>query len=159
MLYRIRQFIKAITASVSQEERKWVQKYLIPAEYQLFFKLKVYEQRHCIDVAKKLSVETNENEEMIRLGLLHDIGKIKHPLNPFEKSLIVVLDKVTKGTVKKWTSLKMVKCYYNHAEIGYELLKQLGEYDESFLRRIRNHHYTDEGDKLLELLKNADDCC
>ena len=112
-----------------------------------------------IDVAKVLSVNPRENHEMIRLGLLHDIGKIKYPLNPIEKSIIVLLDKLTKGKIQRMTSLKIVKCYYEHAEIGYELLKALAQYDETFLERVRRHHSQGKGDEVLECLKNADDLC
>ena len=179
MRYRVQQFIKAITASISEEEKEWVESYLSPKESTLFFKLKIYEQRHCIDVTKLLAIQTEENRELVRLGLLHDIGKTKCPLNPIEKSIIVILDKMTKGAIKKWTSLKMVKCYYDHAEIGYQLLKNLDHYDEEFLGSIRKHHSQrvemvskNEGslenetqnnkcqkDCPLELLKKADDLC
>lgn len=159
MLYRIQQFIKAITAKVSEEEKQWISQQLSKAECELFFKLKVHEQRHCIDVAKVLSVNPRENHEMIRLGLLHDIGKIKYPLNPIEKSIIVLLDQLTKGKIQRMTSLKIVKCYYEHAEIGYELLKALAQYDETFLERVRRHHSQGKGDEVLECLKNADDLC
>lgn len=159
MLYRIRQFIKALTASVSTEERQWIVHQLSTRECELFFQLKIYEQRHCIDVAQILAKHTHENREMIRLGLLHDIGKIMYPLNPIEKSIMVILDKITKGSAKRWASFKMVKCYYQHAEIGYRLLKDLDEYDERFLARIKEHHSMEVDDEVLELLKNADDSC
>lgn len=159
MFYRVKQFIKAITASVSEEERQWVMQNLSHKESLLFFRLKIYEQRHCIDVAKLLADRTKQNKDMIRLGLLHDIGKIKYPLNPIEKSIIVLLDKLTKGKVQRFTGLKMVKCYYEHAEIGYALLKALDQYDVVFLECIRKHHHANTGNEGLEMLKNADDLC
>ena len=114
MFYRVQQFIKAITASVSEDEKRWIKGYLTEKEQALFFKLKVYEQKHALCVAKLLSEWTNESQEMIRLGLLHDIGKVLYPLNPIQKSIIVILHKVTLGKIKRFNQFKIVKCYYEH---------------------------------------------
>ncbi len=159
MFYRVQQFIKAITASISAEEHRWVEYYLSEKECELFFKLKVHEQRHCIDVAKILAKQSNEDEGLIRLGLLHDIGKIKYPLNPIEKSMIVLLDRLTKGKIKQWTSLKMVKCYYHHAELGYNLLRNLDDYNIDFLECIKNHHRSEKVNQTLKWLQDADNLC
>lgn len=156
MFYRIKQFIKAMTATVSDTDKEWIKMYLSPEEESIFLKLKRYEQRHCIDVALWLSKKTNENAEMIRLGLLHDVGKSQYPLNPFEKSIMVVLDRLSRGRVKQFGKLKMVKCYYNHPQSGYEMLKASGTYDEAFLEIIKTHHIKGDSDR-LKLLQEADD--
>ncbi|MBE6022899.1 MAG: HD domain-containing protein [Cellulosilyticum sp.] len=159
MLYRVKQFIKAVTATVTGEEENWVKGYLSLAEAQLFFRLKVYEQRHCIDVAKILGERTLQDREMIRLGLLHDIGKIKYPLNPIEKSLIVLLDKLTQGRIKKYDQLKMVKCYYKHPQLGCELLKSIGAYNHFFLEGIKGHHQKEIKEEKIRLLQEVDNLC
>lgn len=159
MFYRVKQFIKAVTARVTDEEMEWVKGYLSKKEWQLFMRLKVYEQRHCIDVAKLLKEWTKGEREMIRLGLLHDIGKIQYPLNPIEKSMIVVLDKITKGTIQKWYTLKMVQCYYHHPQMGYEQLSALETYEVWFLESIRNHHNALVVDERTRLLQQADSLC
>lgn len=158
MFYRVKQFMKAITAKVSPEEKQWVKRYLSETEYSLFIRLKIYEQRHCIDVACLLKEKTQEDPEMIRLGLLHDIGKIVYPLNPIEKSLMVVLDKLSNRKISQFKKMKMVKCYYGHPQLGYELLKQQGQYDEDFLEIIKQHHLEGHAPKLL-LLQEADNLC
>ena len=159
MFYRMQQFIKAITATVGKEEREWVKEYLTKEECILFFKLKVYEQRHCIDVAKILEERTNSQKEMIRLGLLHDIGKIVYPLNPIQKGVMVLLDQITKGSIKRCSQSKMVKCYYEHPNLGYKLLKEMGDYNEVFLGKIKNHHNQNIQDLDLNLLQEVDDLC
>lgn len=156
MFYRVRQFIKAVTGKVTSEEIAFVKRYLSHEECQLFFRLKPYEQRHCIDVAYQIMKVLDEDKEMVRLGLLHDIGKIQYPLNPIEKSMIVILDCISHGKIKKYATLKMVKCYYLHPQIGYELLKQIGTYEEEFLEIIRKHHESHAGDSKLILLQKAD---
>ncbi|MHC1746981.1 MAG: HD domain-containing protein [Cellulosilyticaceae bacterium] len=147
MIYRIKQFFWTITAKLSAEEKNFIQQYLFQEEQALFNKLKVYEQKHCITVAKGLEAyyankENCRNEEkceMIRVGLLHDIGKIKYPIGPVRKSIMVLLNHFTKGTAKRWHRLKMVKCYYNHPQIGYEMLKECHQYTEQFLMLVKEH--------------------
>lgn len=159
MFYRVKQFLKAITARITPEDICFVNKYLSKKELGLFNRLKSYEQKHCIDVAMRLKEMSEGETEMIRLGLLHDIGKIKYPLSPLEKSLIVILDKVSKGKIKSCKRSKMVKCYYEHPQIGYELLKETDQYEETFLETIRRHHDLEIEGVKLQLLQQADDMC
>ena len=161
--YRIKQFIDALTACLTEGDKLFIEKYLTAEEQKLFYKLKVHEQAHSLRVAYEIEKEMancdkSQKEEMLRLGLLHDIGKMKYPLNPIEKGIIVVLHKCTKGKINRLSGWKLVKCYYHHPEIGYELLKQVGGYDEAFLQLILGHHKEVEGtnDKLT-LLKKCDD--
>lgn len=156
MFYRVKQFIAAITTRITDEDIDFVSAYLNQRERALFFRLKPYEQKHCIEVANKLGTVTKGKKEMIRLGLLHDIGKIIYPLNPVEKSIIVVLDRVSHGKIKRYTKFKMVKCYYEHPKIGYDLLKEQGDYEEIFLNKIRKHHEIDIDDRELCLLQQVD---
>lgn len=156
MFYRVQQFIKAMTAQITKEDISFVKQYLNKAETDLFFRLKPYEQRHCIDVARKLYETTEGDMEMIKLGLLHDIGKIQYPLHPIEKSVIVILDHLTAGHIKRYRKYKMVKCYYDHPQIGYDILKESGHYDETFLKLIKNHHQQEKENPKLHLLQEAD---
>lgn len=156
MFYRVQQFIKAVTAHITKEDLSFVKQYLNKVEVDLFLRLKPYEQRHCIDVASRLNEMTDGDAEMIKLGLLHDIGKIKYPLHPIEKSVIVILDHLTAGHIRKYNEYKMVKCYYEHPNIGYEILKEAGDYEECFLKLIKNHHSQEEKNPKLVLLQEVD---
>lgn len=158
MLYRIEQFINAIRAKITPEDRAFYKKYLTLKEVVLFEKLKVYDQKHCIKVAQLLQQEREDNKEIIRLGLLHDIGKIAYPLNPIKKAIIVSLDYLSKGKIKKYRQFKIIRAYYEHAQIGYELLKAEGGYSEEFLNGIKSHHSSKESKKetFLYLLQEAD---
>ncbi len=162
MIQRVKQFIYAITAKMTAEDKKFVKTYLNEKEQELFFKLKVYEQTHCLRVAKSMITigggkNVAEEKEAIRIGLLHDIGKIKYPLNPIEKSIIVVLDKLTRGKIKQVKALKMVKCYYDHPKMSYELLCNLGDYEEEFLQVIKRHHEPLPQNEKVCLLKQCDE--
>lgn len=160
MFYRIKQFVWTIVAKINREEQALINACLSDREKQLFKKLKVYEQKHSLRVAYHLKGKAGKDQEIeyIRLGLLHDIGKSKYPLNPVEKSIIVILDALTKGKIKKMKHFKMVKCYYDHSAISYDLLKASGEYSDLFLEAIRDHHHqTKSSNELLKALKECDD--
>lgn len=129
-------------------------------EQELFFRLQISEQKHCINVAYAIRDKeiTPKKEYLIKLALLHDIGKIKLKLTPIDKAMIVILDKVTKGKARKYTRYKKIKVYYHHGEMGYELLKEIGGYDEHFLEIIRKHHCKgNKDDTLLMILQKWDD--
>ena len=46
-IYRVKQFFKAITAKITDEDIEFFNRYLKPFEIELFNKLKVYDKKHC----------------------------------------------------------------------------------------------------------------
>ena len=78
-----------------------------------------------------------KNKDMlVKVGLLHDVGKSRQRINIIDKSIIVILNKLTSGNLRN-INLKKIQCYYNHSEYSYEILKEINE-DNVFLER--NHH-------------------
>lgn len=160
-LYRIKQFYWSITSKIDLSDNKFIDKYLNTREKELFKKLSVYEQKHCVNVARDVvkACENSgiRNELLIKAALLHDIGKIYKKLNPIEKSIIVILDNIFKGKLKKFKSLKKIDVYYNHGDKGYNILKDIGGYDERLLYLVKNHHNSFiTGDKELDMLRDCD---
>ncbi|MFU0824548.1 HDIG domain-containing metalloprotein [Clostridium sp.] len=157
--YRIKQFLWGITAKVSLEDIKFVKEYLNNDELNLFIKLAVYDQAHCIRTAKEVkriySEKKMSNDLLVKAALLHDIGKIEGKLNLIDKSILVVLDRITKGKIKEFKNLKKVDIYYNHPDKGYNILKNF-DYNDRFLYLIRNHHNKSIKDKELEVLIKCD---
>ncbi|WP_446898175.1 HDIG domain-containing metalloprotein [Clostridium sp. LBM24168] len=133
-------------------------------DLRLFNRLSISEQKHSIKVAydvEKICSERNINSELLlKAALLHDIGKIFKRFNIIDKSIMVLLDKITRSRIKKICNLsKMSKIsvYYNHAELGANLLHKLG-YNEYIIYLVRNHdnkntYYNIE----LNILRYCDD--
>lgn len=159
-LYRVKQFYWSITSRVSAKDEEFIKEYLNAQEICLFQKLPDYEKMHAIKVAKDVEKLYNGEEErkviLMKAALLHDIGKISHRLSPVNKSVIVILDSISSGRIKKYDNIKKINVYYNHADIGYSMLKKFG-YEERFLYLIKNHHNDNIiGDKELDILKKCD---
>ncbi|KGM95210.1 HD family phosphohydrolase [Clostridium novyi A str. 4552] len=167
MMQRVKQFYMNVTSKVTHDDRIFIENYLNKNEMKLFYNLSISEQCHSVRVAKDIKKYLdNKNEylkykfhkkELIRVALLHDIGKIKCHLNVFEKSILVLLDKFTKGRLKNFKSIKKVNVYYNHGIMGEDILNKM-RYSERFLYLVKNHHNNDIiGDMELDILKKCDD--
>ena len=160
-LYRVKQFIWALKSLSEDIDTEYVNKFLNKKERRLFNKLKKTDKQHCIRVSKDavyLSRGRNINlNRVAKVGLLHDIGKGEYGLNIIEKSVLVILNKVTKGKLKKYDGIKAVDSYYNHAEKGANLLKYFNTYDKECLDTVRYHHSNKiQGNKLLDIIKESD---
>ena len=89
-----------------------------------------------------------DNRDMlIKTGLLHDVGKSVKRINIIDKSIIVILNKITSGRLRA-VKYSKVQCYYRHSEYSFNMLKDYIKNDE-MLYIIENHHIDTEDMKLL----------
>ncbi len=174
MLYRVKQVIWAINSNFKKIDYNYINKYLDKDEVLLFNKLRHSEKYHCIRVCKdclKINSVNKLKMDKITLGkvaLLHDIGKSDYSLNLIIKSLLVILHKITKGKLKKFSNFKSIDVYYNHGVKGKNILlneqnkdRMNNKYSKEFLSAIENHHkYMNLNDLnnniLLRILIEAD---
>lgn len=160
MIYRVKQFFWGVGSYFKPTDIDYVNENLTPEEKDIFFKLKNSEQQHSIRVAKLCDEFQKQykhiNAKKLRtLALLHDIGKIGTTLTVIDKSILVIINKITRGRIQKSKS-KKVDIYYNHGEYGALLLENLG-YDEDIVYAVRNHH-NNNADKtdMLDILQKCD---
>ncbi|WP_300381491.1 HD domain-containing protein [Clostridium sp.] len=164
MIYRVKQFIWGLISLYKKIDYDYIRRYLNKDELLLFDKLKINDKHHSIRVCKdaisfNYNLSESEKVEEIKLGksaLLHDIGKSVLYLSLIDKSLIVVLHKITKGNIRKYKGNKKVNIYYNHPKEGYEILK-LKRYDREILEVVRDHHKKvyNKNNKYLDIIA----CC
>lgn len=168
MMGRVRQFLLAAAARVSKEDREYVERSLPPALQRLFFAMSVPDQCHALRTARcaeKLTVGFPEPVDpafLARCALLHDIGRKKGDLGTIGKSFAVLFAALcperahTCGDGGKGLMSKKMRVYFHHAEIGADMLENLGFSAEAAI--IRRHHEVPAEDDPpeLRLLRKAD---
>ena len=163
---RVKQFYINATDLMTNKDYEYVKIHLNNEEYDLFKKILKSEQKHSVRIAKEIEyiIENNLVDDidiiqsknlLIKTALLHDVGKSKQKVNIIEKSIIVILNKLTKGNLKNFKKSKKVQCYYNHSEYSYILLKDIIK-DDLILSIIRNHHRNTDN-KFTNFFKQIDD--
>jgi putative nucleotidyltransferase with HDIG domain len=110
------------------------------ALYQVFnmFSVDMYTYKHSVDVAilamligKELGYTSKDIKMLGFGGLLHDIGKSQIPVE--------VLNKKEKLTDEEWSMMQ------NHAELGYELIKDVLSLNGHIKQMVRYHHERNDG--------------
>lgn len=165
MRYRVKQFFWHVTSRWKSVDNKLIKKYLNKKEVDIFNRLNVPEQQHCIRVCKdalekadKENIDINRNK-LAKAALLHDVGKTMKSLNVIDKSIIVLLDKFTNGNLRKYTKIKKIDVYYNHPKKGARILENLYRYDSDLLEVVKRHHKKSkesEDNIYLEIIRECD---
>jgi hypothetical protein len=91
---RLKQFLAAISAHVTLDERVLVVTTLSDSELLLFERMPVFDQRHCLDVYHTLVRNGHNDPHLLRAALIHDCGKLDDagaPIPLFYYGLFVVL--------------------------------------------------------------------
>lgn len=159
--YRVKQFYWAVNSKIDKKDLNFLHNNLNKEELKLFYKLSIQDQKHSLRVAYDVEsvCKSNKLDSKIlkKAALLHDIGKCDGKLNIIDKSLIVLADNLTKGSIKKFSNIKKISVYYNHGKIGREILNNYN-YDQRLLYLIENHHnHNLIGDVELDILRMCDD--
>ena len=163
---RVKQFYVNVTDKMTKKDYDYAKEILNGKELELFMKLSKSEQKDSIRIAKDIEfiIDNNETDDeeilknrdiLIKSALLHDIGKITKRLNVLDKSIIVILNKLTNGKLKNIKKSRKIQCYYNHSSYGYEILKDMIN-NEVILDIVKNHP-SDNINKLVIFFKHIDD--
>ncbi len=168
--YRIKQFIRALTAQVSAEELEQVMQVAGPTAYELFCSMAVHDRRHSLNVYATLHRNGWNHPDLLMAALLHDTGKSVAPLPAWQRALIVLLsrfmpclmNRLGQGRVEGWR--RGFVAYVRHAELGACLAQQAG-CSPLTVSLIRRHHENGrvgiydssaDEDRLLAALQAAD---
>ncbi|MBR9648274.1 HDIG domain-containing protein [Clostridium tyrobutyricum] len=159
-LYRIKQFYWSLLSKIDKDDRKFVRYILNESELKLFYKLSISEQKHSIrvayDVNKMCSMKNIDSTVLLKAALLHDIGKIYKRMSIIDKSILVLLDKITNGNIKNMCNFSKVNVYYNHAKLGSKLLNQINT-NKNVIYLVANHDNSKVcANRELNILKECD---
>ncbi|OGC15592.1 hypothetical protein A2282_09160 [candidate division WOR-1 bacterium RIFOXYA12_FULL_36_13] len=171
IIYRTKQFIFALSAKMSEEDKIFVRQNLDIKEAALFFSLPEYEQKHCVVVSRRMYAESRDRKDLdskkiIRLGLLHDVGKAAIKLSIFTKASMVMIKRLAtpvydffakKGECE--TSPSFYRKFYvhkHHGHIGSEMLKRIGESDDIVNEVAMHDESVMSHDSYMRILDEAD---
>jgi len=164
--YRVRQFFRALTARVSDEELEQVAHILTPASLTLFRSMTTQDQRHALEVYRVLHRAGHTDSQLMTAALLHDVGKSTARLWAWQRAIIVLLERfaprllarLSRGKLRGWRRPFIV--HVRHPEIGACWAEEAG-CPPLTIALIRRHHdrlgnYRTEEDQLLVALQEAD---
>jgi hypothetical protein len=169
IFYRVRQFRQAVSApALTEMELAEIRAILAENEFSLFLRFDRGEQWHSYRVMCTLREAGYTQPELGQAALLHDVGKTRSPLSVWDRSLVVLLEKVLpektavwgKQSAQGWKRPFVVKA--QHPEWGAQMAEAAGS-SALVVNLIRRHQDalaemdTSEEDKLLRLLQWADD--
>jgi len=129
MVHLVQRFFGFLTATrPGPEDQLFVSRSLQPQLQRLFYEQRVEDQRHAIDVARRVEARPH----LVEAALLHDIGKTKIGLGAIGRSLATLWALTSLPIWGEWL------VYIDHGPIGADLLKAsgAGELAVSFAR----HH-------------------
>ena len=133
----------------------------------LFFGMSDPDQSHSVRVFQTLVDQGDDNEDLLRAALLHDVGKSLKPLRAWERSLVVIANLILPNQVLKWGQgephgwRKPFVVALQHPEWGAALAQQEGG-SETLVTLIRYHQEhplpstSKDVQELLERLQTAD---
>lgn len=162
--YRVGQFWNALTAVPEQPALTEISGILSPQLMALFTQMQPAEQAHSLSVYCKIRSAGLENKDLWVAALLHDVGKVKFPLNLWERVEIVLFNKIAPEKAHNWGLAqpagwrKPFVVAVQHPDWGADLAKQAGAspLTVSLIRRHQEHavEIGDNSDRLEnQLLK------
>lgn len=169
--YRLKQLFFALFAKMRDQDRTFARQYLDIKEAALFFTLPEFEQKHAVVVAEKMTgfakgMHTIDERKLIRLGLLHDIGKAVVRLSIFDKGLLVILHRIIPPLYNYFAKLgepedspNILRKFYvhkHHGLIGAKILEKIGE-SADIVNEVAAHDKPKEAhDIYMRILDRAD---
>jgi response regulator RpfG family c-di-GMP phosphodiesterase len=124
----------------------WVNATLRENEHDLWKRMKSYDQRHSIEVARRFTqMHPAFTRDQVAAALLHDIGKVESDLGVPGRVIATVVGPV--GT--------RFRLYHDHESIGLNLCREAGSSDET-LRLLDRSNEMSRNDPVVHLLRQAD---
>jgi HD domain len=168
ILYRSRQFWQVLSASPAPEQLALARTILSPSLLSIFYQMHPSEQAHSLRIAEQLIEQGETQPDLLTAALLHDSGKIHHPLHLWERVLIVLGKALFPRQAKQWGShgtqgwRRAFAVAEQHGEWGANLADQAGA-SPLAVALIRRHQLALDRpaenlqDRLLVQLQRLDD--
>ena len=124
----------------------WVNENLLAGEFTLWLRMKSYDQRHSIEVARRFTaLYPAFTRDQVAAALLHDIGKVESELGVAGR-VIATVDGPKGSKFRR---------YHEHEVIGLRLCGEAGASSET-VRLLDWSDDSSRNDKIVSLLQQAD---
>ncbi len=144
LTHRVKQFARALNASVEARELNELPEYLDAAQRALFRRMSASDQRHSLNLFRTLRERGETDDALLQAALLHDIGKSLARIRLWHRVAYVLLgrtlprwrERFCRGSQRDWRYAFYVLAH--HTELGAELARGAACNDE-VVALIRNH--------------------
>lgn len=139
---RVKQFWISMFSVYTKADEAFARSYLNIQEMALFNQLPGFEKKHSVVVARKMLTAVHgqpilDERKMVRLGLLHDIGKVMERNSILTKSVLVIIrfccpwlyDRLADNG-KDQPFFRRFYIHKHHGQVGADLLARIGEESE-----------------------------
>jgi hypothetical protein len=168
MAYRARQFVRALTAPLTDTGLKESAQVLTAPQRELFQRMSSADRRHANEALEVLQRHGPVPHDLMVAVLLHDVGKAAAPQPLWSRVAAVLferfaprpLERLSRGPSQGWRRAFAVQ--RQHAEIGAEWAAAAG-CSALTVSLIRRHHQVphpegSEEDRMLASLQAVDGC-
>jgi hypothetical protein len=107
ILYRVRQFWHTISLKIDPDELDQANALLNAEQGELFTRLQPAEKQHALVMFEKLLAQGENQSDLLVAALLHDVGKLRYRMNPFERTMVVLAQALTPDQAKRWGVLPL----------------------------------------------------
>ena len=104
--YRLWQFWQSLKRSPRDNDWAAVQNFLSQEELDLIKQLPAADQNHSLRVFRSLQTQGEDDPNLIKAALLHDLGKLRYPLRRWERIYAVLVTRFFPQRVKSWGESK-----------------------------------------------------
>jgi len=165
--YRFDQFFNSLAASPSEQDLAVVDTHLSSPLANLFRQMSYADQSHSLRVFSHLFLQGDVEPDILAAALLHDVGKCRTPLRPWDRAVVVLVRILSADLISKWGTSeprgwrKPFVVYLHHAEWGAQMVDDRGG-SECAVYLIRHHQDKvthkplDNREMLLQKLQTAD---
>lgn len=158
--YRAGQFLRQAQARVEPEELRLVEQVLPPTQAELFRKMPAASQRHSLNVYYALRQAGEDDGELLRAALLHDVGK--RGVRLYHRVANVLLRALAPRLWRRWATLGPgpgrggLYTLRHHGELGAKQLVSRGA-SRRIVEIVRLHQEENLADPKLRRFRQADE--
>ena len=158
--YRARQFRRTLTPGISEDDLREAESALGGDLYALFAAMQPADQRHCLDVYRRLRAEGEDDSDVLAVALIHDAGKGGESagrIRTWHRVAYVILDVAAPTALRRLSpSSSGLSVLQHHPQIGARLAESMGA-SPKVVQIIRDHEQVAHDDPSLAQLRTADD--